>query len=326
MSTEALPSIEQVISSMKSEAAPAAPAAADIPAEVAKSEPEAANAESSPAQPVEAAAEETPAAEEKKPEQPRDPVSKKFAALSRQEKELRARKQEQDRRQAEVDARLKQLEEREAKAADYKKSPYKLLKEHGLTVQDIINDSVGAHVYEEPVVDPIQARLDKIEKENQELKAKLEAGEQRTTEKEYNQAIQEVNETFKQTVAEGGEAYELMAQFGDEAIELGKDIMRECWHEHQQLLDYSEVCAIVEKHYEDEILNRLVSTKKAASRLSAQNSGSKTPPPKQVPSKEAKSPNTLTNSTSTVAQAKIDVDKLEKEDALSLLAKQLKYR
>jgi hypothetical protein len=325
--SDALPSIEQVIETMKSEKAAATPApAVPTPPAVEAAAP----AVETPAEEVPAVAEKveesTPevVAEEKPAEQPRDPISKKFAALSRQERELRQRKQEADRREAELANRIKALEEQQSGKKE-KLSPYKLLREHGYNMQDAVNDSIGQ--FEEPKADPVEQRFSSIAEELAAVKRQLAEKTQQDNDKEYQQAIRVVEDTIEDTVKANPDKYELTAQFGKEAVDLVKEVMREYFTEHQKLLDYSEACDIVEKHYEEEVMSRLVSTKKVQSRFAASNTESSKPAPskQESPKAASKAPNTLSHQSTTVSQAKVDVDKLDRDDALSLLAKQLKY-
>lgn len=319
-----LPSLEQVAAEFH-KAKAETPKAEAPKVDVAKAEPApAAEPEAAP----QAAAEEAAPKSEKAPEPKRDPVSKQFAALSRQEKELRQMKADLERRMAEMENREKSLKQRDEEWESNRKSPYKVLKTLGYTAQDVINDATG--MFTPPAEDPVDSRFKtmeetqaKLAKENQELRERLEQKLAADSEAEYERAIRIVEETIDDTFSAAPEKYELSLQFGAEARELAKEVMREYHKEYDKLLDYSEACDIVEKHYEDEVLSRLSSTKKAQSRLGAKESKA---PAKQVPSKEASKPiTTLSNSASDAAQAKVDLDKLPKEDVLSVLARQLKF-
>lgn len=250
-----------------------------------------------------------------------DSVAKKFAALTRKEKEVRQKDQEAQRKLKEAEDRLRQLEDRDSKWSNVKKSPYKALKDAGLTLQDVLNDSVNQ--YEAPAEDPVKSGMEEMAKEIAELKNQLKSQIEQVSEKEYRVAVKEVESILAETFSSDPDNYELSIQFGQEAIDLAREIMGQYYQEHQKVLDYTELCGMVEKVYEDEVMSRIVNTKKVKSRLAP------TPveksSPKQSSSKEASRPNTLSNQTGSVTKSKVDIDKLSPDDALSVLAKQLTF-
>lgn len=309
-----LPTIDQLIADMK-------PAAAASEAKVEAPVEEVAKAEEK----VEAAAEavEEVVEEAKVEEKPKDSFSKKFAAITRKEREVRQRQQEMDRRAKELEEKIRIAEEKEAKLAGIKKSPYKILKEMGVELQDVLHDSVNQ--YEAPKEDPVESKFSEMSKKLEELQTKLQSYEQLDSERQYQAAVQEVESAITETMSSNPEKYELSVQFGDDAVELAKEVMNEYYRQHGVVLDYSEVCDIVEQSYEQEVLDRLVKTKKVQSRLSSAAPAAAKSDKKPAPRKEADKPTTLSNQVHSTIKANVDVDKLDKDDALSLLSKQLKY-
>lgn len=300
----------------------------EAPAEAASGEPEKVESKES--------AQESAQSEPKK-----DPMASRFAALTRIEKEIRAREQEVERRASAAaererlaEQRAKAAEEREARLAGIKQSPYKLLKEQGLTLQDVINDSLNQ--YEAPKEDPVAELAKKLEALEKAPNSKVEALEKQVSDlinelqdREYKTAITEVEQNITETVVSAPEKYELMSAYGDEAIDLAKGVIREYFkktHEETgagKLLSYEEACDIVEKHYEDESLERVLKTKKARSRLGVTD---QTAAPKEAPKpssvKEAPKPHTLTAKAATAAsEVKVDVNKLDRDEAIAFLTK-----
>lgn len=264
----------------------------------------------------------------------KDPVSSQFAAMARKEREARAKAQELQAReraiaererqmQADLDAKLAELKANEERWSNVKKSPLKALRELGLTYQDLTQDALGN--YKEPEVDPVDQKLSPLQKEQQELakkyeeiNAKLAALDQR----EAQQAIREVMDTIEETAQD--EKYEYIRTNGNTGYELVKDVMAEYYAANQKLLTYTEACDIVEQYYENEVVKPLLSTKKVKSRVNP-SQPAKTTPTKPSPSKEAKGPTTLTNAHATAPNATIDIDKLSKQDAISMLSSKLRF-
>lgn len=321
----ALPTIQEIAASVKAAAAAAAPA-------------EPAPVEAAPEAPAEegevvSAAEVSPASAE---EVKKDPMASRFAALTRKEKEIRQREKDAEARAKAAEDREKLAEERAARVADreaklemIKKTPYKALKEQGLTLQDVINDSLNQ--YDAPKEDPVAQLQKKLEELEKAPNSKVEALEKQVSDlinklqdKEYQSAISEVTESLTSVVTGAPDSYELMAQYGDEGIDLAKEVIREYYQQNQKLLSYTEACDIVEKHYESEVLDRVMKTKKAQSRLAAQEAPKAATKPAN-PTKEAIKPNTLTSKVATASsEVKVDIDKLPRDQAIAYLAKQFK--
>ena len=116
----------------------------------------------------------------------------------------------------------------------------------------------------------------------------------------------------------------IIHQFGDEAYDLVKDVIVEYWNENKKMLDYAEAADIVESYYEREYLEKIALTKKLKSRSPTAKTAVEPSKPK-VP-KEAKEPSTLTNSLTSGSEAKVDLDKMSKADAIAYLAKKLQFR
>lgn len=289
--------------------------------------------------PVEPSAEEKPveaaaAAPETKPapapkvEPKKDPASSRFAALTRKEKEIRQQSQEVEQRRKEFEAREQALKERESRWEAAKRRPTQALKELGFTYADVTADLLGN--YKEPEVDPVDAKLkplsekwDKFEPQVEALTQEINKLKSELSAKEQRQSYQQAMDEIRSVVANNPESYELVSTIGDEAYDLVKDVIIEYWNENKKMLDYAEAAAIVEKYYENEYLDKFSATKKLKSRF---------PVPAAEPSKpskspkEAKEPSTLTNNLTSGSQAKVDLDKMSKQEAIAYLAKKLQFK
>lgn len=320
-----LPSIDEVVASIKG-GTPSDPA---IPEQGASPEGNAPEPEGgTPGTPtLTAPAEKT---EEKKtpapaPQPAKDASASRFAALSRKEKEARQREQDANRRLAEAEARERILAEREAGLGRIKQDPIKFLKEHGLSFQDIASAAMGNYnaPEEDPLdvkIKPVKEKFDKFEADTEALKAEvrrlLDLQARQEQERQYNQVMSDIK-----AVVTGNENFELIGTYGQEGLDLVKDIMVEYWNRNERLLSAVEAAEIAEKHYESE-LERLTQTKKLKSRISPPAAPAAT---KQSAGTSKPTAPTLTNKLSSSSASNVDIDKLSREEALEVLSKRLKW-
>ncbi len=155
---------------------------------------------------------------------PIDPAAAKFAALSRQEKLLRQQARDnaaekaqlaKDRAALETDIRGKMID-----PEAFKKNPYKVMKEHGLTLEQIaeiaLND--GNPTAESLLTESekrMQARIDAMD-------AKLKAKEDAEAEQQRDQAVQNFMTALTETV-NGSTEYELIK--ANDAVDLVYEVI-----------------------------------------------------------------------------------------------------
>lgn len=316
------PSIEEISAKFSGKGGTATDPA--IPDQKASPEPEEPKPDVETAEGVE---EDTPEVEAPAPEvkdvkeiAKKDPTSSRFAALSRREKELRARAADVEKREAAIAERTKADEERQSRVKAAKR-PTDALKELGFSYADVTADVLGN--YKEPEVDPMDAKLAPI---NERL-AKLDEVEQRLTKweadlvaKEQHQQIRQVNDEITKALTD--DKYEITRAMGDDGLDLVKDVIVEYYKTHNKMLDYAEACDIVEQYYEEELVGKLKTTKKLKALFPEHAAPSKQRPP-ATPAKEP-SP-TLKNAHTSATKATVDIDKLPKAEALRELAKRLKF-
>lgn len=268
-------------------------------------------------------------AEAKKPVK-RDPAAARFAALAKRDREVRQRAQEAEQRQAAIEARERAIQERESRLAAAKKHPLDLLKEHGYTYQDATQAVLGGYTPKEP--DPTDAKLDErlspMAAEFAEMKKTLAERDAVLSElqrRAVESAQREVRQSIETAAVESG--CEFITKIGDEAYVLVQDVISEHYKKYKRILNYSEACGRVEKYYEDRF-EKLASAPKVQSRLAPTTEKNPKAPssktPVNPPAKE--SPKTLTQSLSSGGnRAKIDVDKLNKHEAIEYLTTQLRF-
>ncbi len=264
---------------------------------------------------------------EKEPK--RDPQAARFAALARRDRELRQRQTEADQRIAAAEARERAAQERETRLASAKKHPLDLLKEHGFTYQDATTAVLGNYTPKEPdaVDTKLDERLSPMAAEFAEMKTKLAERDAVLNElqrRAVESAQREVRQSIETAAVESG--CEFIAKIGDEAYVLVQDVISEHYKKYKRILNYSEACGRVEKYYEDRF-EKLASAPKVQSRLAPTTEKNPKAPLSKTPVSTAKEPpQTLTQSLSSGSnRAKIDVDKLNKQDALAYLTTQLRF-
>ncbi len=306
MSAEALPTVHEIMDKV---AAKAAAAPGEGTAETPKEEP-----------PVTTEV----AADAPKPA-PRDSQAARFAALARKDKEIRQMQEGMTAREKALADKEKVAAERETRMASAKKNPIQLLKEHGYSYADATEAVLGN--YKEPEDDPVdrklrpfEERVSKSASDAEQLAKKVQELEGKLLQREQQEAYSTVMSEIK-TALKDADRYELINAIGDDAVTMVRDVIGEYARTHNKWLDYNEACDIVEKYYEDGYLTRIASTKKFTARI---------PKPAAKPDvksqqKPATERATLTNAMSTGIPDKVDVDKLNKDDALdALLRKHMK--
>ncbi len=265
MLVEGLPSIADVVSTLKSSDTPAATAPVTDAAPSVAAEPV------SPPPPAAAAPVVEPAAT---PEPKKDPDSKRFGALARKEKEIRQREQMLAQKEREGVERQRVAEDR-VKAAEDRiegilkgKRPLDVLKQAGYSYEQATQDVLGGYKPQEPDpldvrLEPIQQKLSKLE----ELEQKLSKYETALVEKEQQQNYRLMMDSIKDTIAKGADKFEIVGAMGEEGLDLVKDVMIEYYQANQQLLSYEEACEQVESWYEQELIEKLSKTKKVQNKL-----------------------------------------------------------
>lgn len=326
-----LPTIEEVAAKFSQSPAPAAaeaapapeakdpgPAAAETPAEAAPSEAV------TPDAPSETPSETAPT-EARKP----DGSAARFAALARREREARQRETEINQRLRDAESRAAALAEKEARLSQKPANPLDLLKTHGFSLEDANLaafgqapkkdiDPVDAKVDEK--LNPVAARLAEYEETIKTLKTTLD---QIQTER-VQHAKQAVRNDIIATAQKEG--HEVIQAIGPEAYELVESVIASYAKQRNQMLNYSQACAIVEEHYTEAII-KLAATPKMKSRLAPPTAATPAPAkPKTTTTPPAKErPETLTQAHSAGSRVKKDVDSMPKHEALEYLASKIQF-
>ena len=281
-------------------AASAAPESAEV--EVA-AEPEAAPAEVAPAPPA-----------------PEDRFSSRFAALSRKERTLRQRETELETRMKTLEAQAGSSKAVADRLAAIKSDPLAALKEAGISFNDLANEVLLGQSKPVAEVDPMDAKIREIvESQTKSSREELDALKSQILQEKVEAGETTLRRNLVGTIEAQKEQFELCASMGDEAIDLAREVIDQYWAANKQVLTYAEVLGMVESHYEEQILKRLLVTSKAQKLAAPKAAPVETPKP--VTAKPARPVSTLSNAAKAKSDTQVDVDRLPMNDAIQHLLK-----
>jgi hypothetical protein len=209
--------------------------------------------------PVEAEAVATPEPEKEK-EDPK--FARRFAALSRQEKQILAKSKEVEEKAKEFEAVRQEAERSKAILQLAKENPVEFLKETGISYQELTELMLAAEKT------PEDKKFDELKKEIEDLKqakeieakelekAKTEAQIERVT-----QAIEDYKVQCKNTVQQNPDKYELIIAHGREDDVF--NIVEQYFIENETVLDFDIAADYLEQLLYEEA-QKLIKTKKLA--------------------------------------------------------------
>lgn len=309
--------------------APASPSIEELAAQLAAANPASKPASETPDAPeVVAPVVEVPPEPVKTPVKKPDLESSRFAALSKREREARQREADAKQRLAVLENRQKELVERETRIKGAG-TPLEILKAHGYKYEDATMEAVGAFKPREvdPMDSKLQTALNPVSGEVAELKKQLTETFEVVKQLQADRVAgiqHQVMREFKEAAESGG--YEYVLAYGQEALNLAKDIALRHKANTGRLLTYNESLDIVEGYYSKKA-EAIAATKKFQSRLTqpAQNPASSKPtnpvsPAKSEPTPTKPAVRTLTQSHSQTNRARPDLEKMSDRDALDWIA------
>jgi hypothetical protein len=212
--------------------------------------------------PVEGLTAEAPAVEVPKVEVPKqeDFLAPKFAALTRKEKEVRAREAalkaretEASKRWAEIESKSKSVAETEAGLlAEMKRNPLKFMEKHGLSFDQMTEMQLNEqNPTPQMMIERMKAELDeKYSKELAELKGSLTAKEKAAQDQAVERAVSEYKASISTFIKENAETYELVAN--NDATDLMFETAENFYQQTGQVPDLSKLAAAVEEHLEEQ--------------------------------------------------------------------------
>jgi len=259
-------------------------------------------------------------------EQPQEDVdfSKKFAALSRKEKDLRSRETDYDTKMAELQARLDELESSKTVEPEpapelpleyrIKKDPLGTLAELGLDYEALTNLALN----DGKLSNDMQMKLMREEMEGdyrkkfEDLETRLNEKEKAEEESRYDKVINDFKSEIETVVNSDSEAYELIQ--ANNATDLVYDVIESHYNENNRVLDVKEAAEAVESYLEEEA-RKLLKLKKLTKSEEVEEVAVKP---------NTQSSPTLTNDHSAMSQNQTD-KKLSSEESVYNAAKMLKW-
>ena len=265
-------------------------------------------------------------------EEVQDPLSKKFAALSRREKAIREKEKALESRMQELEQKLQGMQQPEqAKQQEQavqepsieellKKSPMKALEKYGWDMNRLAETLLSDGKL------PIDMQMQLMREEiKNELKSETDALRKQLADKDEAESAakdQKIIENFKSEITDyvsgNEEKYEFIVASGNE--DMIYETIQEYYNSHNEVLPTEEAADLVEAYLEEQAKGVFMKTKKARSYLQSESQEK----PITQSSKQAKSP-TLTNQASgTVPSSEKPI--LSDEESLREAAKQLIWR
>tara|TARA_Y100000033_G_scaffold49789_1_gene58795 strand:- start:281 stop:1153 length:873 start_codon:yes stop_codon:yes gene_type:complete len=251
-----------------------------------------------------------------------DDFSRKFAALSRREKEIRAKEAEYDKRIAELEERLgsfgKKPEPEPELPIEYrlKKDPLRALEDMGLSYDKLTELALN----DGKLTPEMQMRLMREELEG-DYKKKFEELENRLLEKEksdeqrrYDDIQRGFQNEIEDFVESNADRYELIK--ANEANDIIYDVIEEHYNDTGRILEIEEAAEAVENYLEEEA-EKIFRLGKFRSKFGIENDFEQEESPRQ-------SQVTLSNAMSAQANERVG-RKLSDEESKALAAKMLKW-
>lgn len=223
---------------------------------------------------VEAQTENTEQASTEQSQNQTDEFSKKFAALSRKEKDIRTREQEYEQKLADLQAKYDAVNpaKEEADSKDelpleyrLKRNPLKTLEELGFGYEKLTELALNDGKL--PAEMQMQLMREELESDYktkfEQLEAKLNEKETQEQEQKYDAVVNNFKTEIKQLVSSDTEKYELIN--ASESEELVYDIISEHYNETNRILPIEEAAQAVENHLLEEF-QKYSNLKKLASK------------------------------------------------------------
>lgn len=220
---------------------------------------------------------ETPKIEVPKKED--DFLAPKFAALTRKEKEIRARENaikaqqsELEKMRSEWESKSKSATEQESQLlSELKKNPLKFMEKHGLTFEQLTDMQLNEqNPTPQMLMDQMRAELEaKMEEKYGKLTETLKEKEEREVRERYEAAVNSYKSEINQFMTQNADTYELIAANG--ATDLMFETAEAYYAETGKVPDLKEVANAVEQHLEEQA-NQIFKLKKFQKLQPPQNS------------------------------------------------------
>lgn len=262
---------------------------------------------------VEAQGEKETKVEAPAPEVKKDPFSKNWGALHRQEKELRQREQAIKTQAAEV-AEYKTMQDLK------KRDPKAWLAKQGLTFEELTQSFLKDE-------DPVEAAKKYVEEKLGDFETKQLEAQKDLQAKVDAQRLEDYKHQVKSQILTAGDTYELVNSLDE--YELVYNVIEEYWNLNQKVLDNDTAAATVESYLaerEAARLNKLQSIKKFKKQdVSTETQKATTVEKSTNPTQKQKESKTLTGQHAATPTAVGNSKKLSNEESVSQAASLLKW-
>ena len=208
-----------------------------------------------------------------------DRFAAKFAALSRQEKQIKQRQMELQQRESAFLAREKQLQEqlasKESELGQFKgfkdklkSNPLQTLQEEGYDFESLTKVQLNEqNPTPEMLVQRLQEQMDdKYSKQLEDLKAQIEERDKKNQENQVAQATTAYKQSIAAEITTNPDKYELIANtpYGskDTSEDLVFEVVEEFFNKNQKVLSVQEAADMVENHLINEEQKRREKLKK----------------------------------------------------------------
>lgn len=272
----------------------------------------------------------------KEPPVAEDPVAQRFAKLTQREKQQRERDQQFQQReqqllarmqdmQNQLDAKQKELADREQRLKGAKR-PLDVLQAAGFTYEEATRDAIGGYTPKpaDPVDEKLKPLYEKLEKLDA-VESRLAAREQELEQAKNQNNLQVVNGAIRDVLGSDPDKYEYVSKMGEEGLDLVRETMVQYYQSHKSMMTYEQACDQVESYYADEVVSKLLGTKKAQAAKKPVEPQTKPQTKPQESAVSQQKPKTITSAMGQSGSQQPDFDKLPKREALAQLAKQLKF-
>jgi hypothetical protein len=209
-------------------------------------------------QPIEGEAVATP--ETEKTEDPK--FARRFAALSRQEKQILAKSKEVDERSKEYESSKQEAERARAILQLAKDNPMAFLQETGISYQELTELMLAAQkTPEDKKFDELRAEIEGLKQAEEKKAKRTEEAQTKAQIERVTSAIETYKVDCKNTVQQNPDKYELILAYGREDDVF--DIVERYFVENEKVLDFDIAADYLEQLLFEEA-QKVVKTKKFA--------------------------------------------------------------
>lgn len=198
------------------------------------------------------------------PEVPKqkDPNEKRWAHMARKEKELRAREMKFKSEMAAFESERMAAKQASEWKTRLSQKDFDVLKETGITQEDLTNYLVGQPNPQDPIVKELRAEIAALRGGQDAIKKDMEDKVSR----EYKQAIQNLSSEAQSAAKSDPERFELVNANMEDAVGAATNLIEEIWKKTGRVITVEEALNDVEEYYLETLYNSFANSKKLKSK------------------------------------------------------------